>query len=245
MHRRAEAGHARSLEPRRPRMVGYMEKDEQHSQSPDAGTSAATETGRLDRGRAQDRFVQGDPPLASDRPGVVALETPQDPNSADWRYLYSLVRDRYRDEKMRGDTLDQKTGVLLAGAIAAIAFTYANGPTGWWSLVLLVFLLPLWHMFQAFRTRLGKSAPNPETLADRFPYYPQTMLRVAIGDMVKAREIDANLNDEKDDRLDWAMSTLAGAFVIVLLVQIGWRVTESPALTGMRTSPSIPHTHAH
>lgn len=100
--------------------------------------------------------------------------------------------------------------------------------------MLLVFLWPLYHLFQAFRTRLGKSAPNPEMLADRFPYYPQTILRVAIGDMVNAREIDVNLNDEKDNRLDWAMYTLAVAFIIVLFVQIGWRVTQTPTAAATR-----------
>lgn len=227
-----------------------MENDEQLDSAPGPRAAASSEAGRHAGRHPQERLAQSDPPppLAADREGAVEAELAQDPNGADWRYLYSIVRDRYQDERKRGDGLDQKIGVLLAGVIAAIAFTFENGPSSWWSLVLLVFLWPLWHVFQAFRTRVGVDAPKVETLADRFPYYPTTTLRVAVTDMVSARAIDRALNDEKANRLDRALAALLGAFVVGLIVQIGWRATEVPVASTMlkgASTPAIPlHAHA-
>jgi hypothetical protein len=206
-----------------------MENDESHEQPAAATTASAAsaETGRDDTGSQGERPVQGDSPLAADRAGAVAPEAAQDPNSADWRYLYSMVHDRFEAERGRGRALDQKIGVLLAGAIAAMAFTYANGPQGWWSLGLLVFLGPLTFLLAAFKTRRGKDAPTIESLANAFPYYPNTTLRSAITAMVEAENFDRHLHDRKAARSDLAIAALGLAFVLVLLLQVAWRVTAA------------------
>jgi hypothetical protein len=209
-------------------MVGYVQSNEQDEQpaAPGATASSASEAGGHDPGSARERPPEGDPPLASDRAGAVAPEKPADPNSADWRYLYRIVHERYKAERLRGRALDQKVGVLLAGAIAAMAFTYAGGPNGWWSLVLLLFVVPLVFLLRAFQTRRGKDAPVIEALAASFSYYPVTTLRAAITAMVDAANFDRKLHDKKAASLDLAILTLGLAFIAVLLVLVFGRVTQ-------------------
>jgi hypothetical protein len=76
----------------------------------------------------------------------------------DYRYLYSLILDRYEREEDRGKSIDAKITASIAGVTAFIGFSTRVQPTVFNAAESLFYLIPLLLLLGAFMVERGARA---------------------------------------------------------------------------------------
>ncbi|HET9392198.1 MAG TPA: hypothetical protein VFO29_01560 [Candidatus Rubrimentiphilum sp.] len=133
----------------------------------------------------------------------------------DYRYELEILTKRRDDDRERLDRIESKIAVVIAGAFAALGFSLDKSGSIYATIAAGLYLIPIVFLLIALLPVTYTDAPNPREFEEKFPWYPITTLKAAVGAIVDSLESN---NPKIERKLNNLRIGIWGLVVITSLV---------------------------